>query len=271
MSAPVPVEDPTVTVPVVAVPPTVTLLATPEFIVNVLFADNDSEVEDEAMLIEAALMFAAAKVPFTVVVLVPADDPKAIDVVEPETPLVPMFTVFNCPERVAPVDMDVLTLIVVGLIVEVTRFPFTVVVLVPADDPKAIDVVEPETPPVPMFTVFVTPLVVAPFAIATVCAAVDWPNTIAVVPEVLPIVALPTTESAEAVLSQVRLALSCNVPGPLSNMIAFAVPPVVVVVPTVSELPPLPAGPVGPVGPFVPVGPVVPAGPVGPNCVYITC
>jgi len=85
VSAPVPVEDPTVTVPVVAVLPSVILFVTPEFKDNVL---------DEVMLIEAALMFVAAKVPFTVVVLVPADDPKAIDVVEPETPLVPMFTVF---------------------------------------------------------------------------------------------------------------------------------------------------------------------------------
>ena len=81
--------------------------------------------------------------------------------------------------------------------------------------------------------------------LVSVNVAADWTKFTPLVPHAARLFEAPAEKitgppavKVREVLLNVRLALSCNVPGPLSNMIAFAVPPVVVVVPTVSVPPP---------------------------------
>ena len=71
--------------------------------------------------------------------------------------------------------------------------PFIVVLLVAPDtaEPMLMLVVEPETPAVPMLTVLVVPLVVAPVPRFRVCAPVDWPTVIVPVWDVPPRVKVP--------------------------------------------------------------------------------
>jgi hypothetical protein len=105
--------------------------------------------------------------PWSVVVEVPVVEPMAMFVVEPETPAVPMLTALVVAVRVAPVAR---------LRVDAAVVPPIEVVEAPRTGPRIVVVVEPETPPVPMFRVLVEALMVAPEATLIVPVAVELPR-----------------------------------------------------------------------------------------------
>jgi hypothetical protein len=104
--------------------------------------------------------------PWSVVVEVPVVEPMAMFVVEPATPAVPMLTVLVVAVRVAPVAR---------LSVDAAVVPPIEVVEAPRTGPMVVFVVEPTTPPVPMFRVLVEALMVAPEATPIVPVAVELP------------------------------------------------------------------------------------------------
>jgi hypothetical protein len=186
----------------------------------------ETALATNAVVAKAVELFVAARVtplvvPFSVVVLVPFAAPIVTLVVEPATPFVPISIVLVRPVAVAPDPKDktdeptplprptLLLFAVIGPLNVVP--PFNTIALVPIVLPTVTFVVEPLKPPVPIFTLFVFPVVVAPFPkpyiappvlfpiVMLEAVAVNTPLIVVLVPVVAPTVTLVVEPDAPPV------------------------------------------------------------------------